>query len=58
VSGKLVVIENPELGIMDSMATQGVKAGYAPNGKMLDKPQKGVNLLLMKDGTIRKVVVR
>lgn len=58
VSGKLVVIENPELGIMDIMATQGVKAVYAPNGKMLDKPQKGVNLLLMKDGTIRKVVVR
>ena len=36
---------------------QDVKV-YSPNGKMLAKPEKGVNIIRMKDGTTRKVVVK
>jgi hypothetical protein len=39
------------------MTLQGVKAIYAPNGKKLDKLQKGLNIVVMNDGTIRKVRV-
>ena len=30
---------------------------YSPNGKMLDKPQKGLNIIHYNDGSIRKVVL-
>ena len=36
---------------------QDVKV-YSPNGKMLAKPEKGINIIRMKDGTTRKVVVK
>ena len=31
---------------------------YSVDGKRLDKPEKGLNIIRMSDGTIRKVVVR
>ncbi len=31
---------------------------YSPNGKKLNKLQKGLNLVLMRDGTIRKIVIK
>ena len=31
---------------------------YDLNGKKLDKPQKGLNILLMNDGTTKKVIVK
>ena len=46
-------------GIGELMMTgqQDVKI-FSPNGKQLSKPQKGVNIIRMSDGTIRKVMVR
>ena len=46
-----------ETGIIDILTLQGVKAIYTPNGKKLDKPQKGLNIILMNDGTIKKVMI-
>ena len=31
---------------------------YSPNGKKLNKLQKGLNIIMMKDGTIRKIVIK
>ncbi len=45
-----------ETGIFDIMTLQGIKAIYAPNGKKLDKLQKGLNIVVMQDGTVRKVL--
>ena len=36
---------------------QDVKV-YSPNGKMLAKPEKGINIIRMKDGTTKKIVVK
>ncbi len=44
-----------ETRVLDIMTLQGIKAIYAPNGKKLDKLQKGLNIVVMKDDTIRKV---
>ena len=50
--------EKPVSGIIDRLTQQGIKAIYAPNGKKLDKPQKGLNIMLMNNGTTKKVVVK
>ena len=48
--------------VIDNIASvilkQGVKAIYTPNGKKLDKLQKGMNVIIMNDGTRKKVVVK
>jgi hypothetical protein len=31
---------------------------YSPNGKKLNKLQKGLNIVKMRDGTIRKIVIK
>ena len=31
---------------------------YTPDGKLLDKPQKGLNIIRMSDGTVKKIVVK
>lgn len=31
---------------------------YSPNGKRIDKLQKGLNIVILVDGTIKKVVVK
>ncbi len=49
-----------ETGIAEimMMAQQGQVRIYAPNGKLLNKLQKGLNIVVMKDGTTKKVVVK
>ena len=43
-------------GITDISMKGKIIRIYSPNGKVLNKPQKGLNLVLMRDGTIRKSV--
>ena len=45
-------------GITDIMMKEMIVRIYSPNGKVLSKPQKGLNLVLMRDSTIRKIVVK
>ena len=49
-----------ETGIAEimMMVQQGQVRIYSPNGKKLDKLQKGLNIVVMQDGTTRKVVVK
>ena len=54
----VTVYASYETGIINVLVPQGVKAIYAPNGKKLDKLQKGVNIILMIDGKRKKVMVK
>ena len=45
-------------GITDISTAEKIVRIYTPNGKVLNKPQKGLNLVLMRDGTIRKIVIK
>ncbi|MCR5159169.1 MAG: Ig-like domain-containing protein [Prevotella sp.] len=47
-----------DTAILNLMAEQGEVQIYAPNGKKLDRLQKGLNIVVMKDGTVKKVVVK
>ncbi len=49
-----------ETGIAEimMMAQQGQLRIYTPNGKKLDKLQKGLNIVVMKGGVTKKVVVK
>ena len=49
-----------ETGIAEimMMVQQGQVRIYAPNGKKLDKLQKGLNIVVMPDGTTKKIVVK
>ena len=40
------------------MATQRNTRIYSPNGKKLDKPLKGLNIVIFNDGTVKKIVVK
>ncbi len=40
------------------MAQQGLVRIYTPNGKLIDRPQHGLNIVVTVGGTVRKVVVR
>ena len=40
------------------MANQRNIRIYSPNGKKLDKPQKGLNIGVFNDGTVKKIVVK
>ena len=52
----VTVIAVYETGIIElMMAEQGQVRIYTPNGKRIDKLQKGMNILVMPDGTTRKV---
>ena len=44
-------------GIKEMILPQDVQI-YSPNGKKLDKLQKGLNIVLMCNGTIRKIVMK
>lgn len=37
---------------------QGSYRIYTPDGKLLDKPRKGLNMVVMADGTVKKLVVK
>ncbi|MBR6370335.1 MAG: hypothetical protein IKS24_04565, partial [Bacteroidaceae bacterium] len=46
-------------GITDVlMKTQQNVRIYTPNGKKLNKLQKGLNIVVLKDGTVKKVVIK
>ncbi len=50
-------IKDIESGIADVKKEASTdKKYFAPNGKKLSKPQKGLNIVVMQDGTTRKVV--
>lgn len=53
------VTVNEATGI-DGVDTEGaeVVGRYTLDGKMLDAPQRGINIIRMSDGSIRKVIVR
>ena len=54
----VIVYADFETGITDVMALQGVRCIYSPNGKRISKLQKGINILVMNDGSIKKVYVK
>ena len=45
-------------GITDISMTEKIVRIYSPNGKILNKLQKGLNLVLMRDGTITNIVIK
>ena len=55
----VVVYASYTTGIIEVlMATQRNLRIYSPNGKKLNKLQKGLNILVLDDGTIKKVIVK
>ena len=54
----VTVYADYETGIAEVLMAQGIKYIYAPNGKRIEKLQKGLNIVVMNDGTIRKIVVK
>ena len=55
-----VIIEddNDATGISTTMKENEPESYYSPNGIQLEKPVKGLNIIKMKDGSTRKVIVR
>ena len=47
-----------ELSIDDVQQAENARDFYNPNGKKLDKPQKGLNIMVMQDGTVKKVYIK
>lgn len=55
----VVVYANYTSGIIEVLMTrQGNIRIYSPNGKKQDKLQKGLNIMVLDDGTVKKVVVK
>ena len=55
----VVVTASYETGILEVlMATQRKLRIYSPEGKLLDKPQKGLNIIIMDNGESKKVFVK
>ena len=54
----VTVYADYETGIAEVLMAQGIKYIYAPNGKRIKKLRKGLNIVVMNDGTVRKVVVK
>ncbi|MBO6187466.1 MAG: leucine-rich repeat protein [Prevotella sp.] len=55
----VVVYASYTSGIIEVlMTTQRNIHIYSPNGKKLDKLQKGLNIVVLDDGTVKKVVVK
>lgn len=40
------------------MASQHNVRIYSPNGKKLNKLQKGINIVILDDGTVKKVIIK
>lgn len=50
---------NPETtGISATNTNSEVESFYTPNGIRMEKPTKGLNIIKMKDGTTRKIMVK
>ena len=55
----VVVYASYTSGIIEIlMASQHNVRIYSPNGKKLDKLQKGLNIVIFADGTVKKIVVK
>ena len=55
----VVVYASYTSGIIEIlMTTQRSVYIYSPNGKKLDKLQKGLNIVVLDDGTVKKIVVK
>jgi hypothetical protein len=54
----VTVYANYVTGITDVVMKENIVRIFSPNGKVLDKLQKGLNIVLMKDGTIKKILVK
>ena len=54
----VIVYADFETGILDVMALHGIKCIYSPNGKRISKLQKGVSIVVMNDGSVKKVYVK
>ena len=57
--GSIVPLDDPD-GIEDIKASEDVTeiARYDISGRMIGKPQKGINIIRYSDGTTRKVLVK
>ena len=55
-----IIIEdnNDATGISTTTRENEPESYYSPNGIQLEKPVKGLNIIKMKDGSTRKVIVR
>lgn len=42
----------------ENVSKSEMEAWFDIRGQMLDKPQRGLNILLKKDGTVRKIIVK
>ena len=45
-------------GIAEIMADRNVAGIYSIDGKRLSRPQRGLNIIRMKDGTVKRVMVK
>lgn len=54
----VTVYADYQTGISDVLLARGIRCIYAPNGKRIEKLQKGLNIVVMNDGTVRKVVIK
>jgi hypothetical protein len=55
----VVVYASYTTGILEVlMATQHIIRIYSPNGKRLKKLQKGVNIVVLDDGTVKEIVMK
>ena len=45
-------------GISITSSNEVLESIYSPNGMLLEKPRKGLNIIRMKNGTTRKIMVR
>jgi len=54
----VTVYADYETGIAEVLMAKGIKYIYAPNGKRIEKLQKGLNIVVMNDGTVKKVVLK
>ena len=55
----VVVYASYTSGIKEvQMTTQRNIRIYSPNGKKLRTPQRGVNIVILDDGTVKKVVMK
>ena len=58
LAAALLALASYTSGIVDILKKQQDVRIYAPNGKPLKHLQKGVNIIRMNDGTVRKLLVK
>ena len=57
--GKIVPLTDEELGIEKTETEkEAISDYYLPNGQKVAKPSKGINIVRMSDGQIKKVIIK